>query len=59
MPMENIQGIFKRAMERNKENKDTKAALKREWNSYLKEAGYVTKPTSSTKTDVSEWKQSG
>ena len=58
MPMENIQGIFKRAMERNKENKDTRAAIKKDFNSYLEEAGYVRKPTSSTKTDVSEWKQS-
>ncbi len=58
MPMRNIQGIFKRAMERNKENKDTTAAIKKEFNSYLKEAGYTRKPTSSTKTNVSEWKQS-
>lgn len=59
MPMENIQGIFKRAMERNKENKDARAAIEADFNSYLEEAGYVRKPTSSTKTDVSEWKQSG
>ena len=58
MPMKNIQGIFKRAMERNKENKNIRAAIKKDFNSYLKEAGYTRKPTSSTKTDVSEWKQS-
>jgi hypothetical protein len=58
MPMENIKGIFKRAMEQNKENPARQDAIKKEYNSYLKEAGYVRRPTSSTKTDVSEWRQS-
>ena len=55
MPMENIQGIFKRAMEKNKGNKDVQDAIKRDFNAYLKEAGYVTTPSSSTTTKIGGW----
>ena len=56
MPMENIQGIFRRAMQKNKGNKPIQEAIKRDFNLYLDEAGYTLNPgDSSSKTKVGGW----
>lgn len=55
MPMKNIQGIFQKAMQKNKGNKDIQDAIKRDFNLYLEEAGYVTTPTTESKTKIGGW----
>lgn len=57
LPMENIQNIFKRAYDLNKDNEIAKEGIKKEFDLYLKKAGYKKTPKVETKTNVSDWRE--
>jgi hypothetical protein len=57
MPMENINNIFKKAYERNKDYPIVKEDIKRTFDLYLKKSGYKRKPKVETKTNIGDWRE--
>ncbi len=57
LPMENIQNIFRRAYDFNKDDEIAREGIKREFDLYLTQAGYKRKPKVETNTNVGDWRE--
>jgi len=57
LPMKNIQNIFRRAYDLNQDNEIAKKGIKKEFDLYLKKAGYKKNSKVETKTNVSDWRE--